>query len=133
MRFFNLNTFKEYSIIFWIVVITFLSFSTYSIYERSKIDNANQIKSTIKNIYLKKVINEITKNLEPRYTTFNYISKAGDTHQNIINKLNIKNAEKKKLLDVILKEKSLKVLKINQKFTFKFDELLENKSYRIQN
>ena len=127
MRFFNLNTFKEYSIIFWIVVITFLSFSTYSIYERSKIDNANQIKSTIKNIYLKKVINEITKNLEPRYTTFNYISKAGDTHQNIINKLNIKNAEKKKLLDVILKEKSLKILKINQKFTFKFDELLEDK------
>ncbi len=127
MRFFNLNTFKEYSIIFWIVVITFLSFSTYSIYERSKIDNANQIKSAIKNIYLKKVINEITKNLEPRYTTFNYISKAGDTHQNIINKLNIKKAEKKKLLDVILKEKSLKVLKINQKFTFKFDELLEDK------
>ena len=127
MRFFNLNTFKEYSIIFWIVVITFLSFSTYSIYERSKIDNANQIKSTIKNIYLKKVINEITKNLEPRYTTFNYISKAGDTHQIIINKLNLKKTEKKKLLDVILKEKSLKVLKINQKFTFKFDELLEDK------
>jgi len=127
MRFFNYNTFKEYSIIFWIVIITFLSFSTYSIYERSKVDDANQIKSTIKNIYLKKVINEITKNLEPRYTTFNYISKAGDTHQNIVNKLNIKKAEKKKLLDLILKEKSLKVLKINQKFTFKFDELLEDK------
>ena len=90
MRFFNLNTFKEYSIIFWIVVITFLSFSTSSNYERSKIDNANQIKSTIKNIYLKKVINEITNNLKLRYTTLNYISKAGDTHQSIINKLNIK-------------------------------------------
>ena len=127
MRFFNLNTYKEYSIIFWIVVITILSFSTYSIYERSKNNDTNQIKSTISNIYLKKVINEITNNLKPRYTTLNYISKAGDTHQSIINKLNIKKNEKRKLLDLILKEKSLKVLKINQKFTFKFDELLENK------
>ena len=127
MRFLNLNTYKEYSIIFWIVVITILSFSTYSIYERSKNNDTNQIKSTISNIYLKKVINEITNNLKPRYTTLNYISKAGDTHQSIINKLNIKKNEKRKLLDLILKEKSLKVLKINQKFTFKFDELLENK------
>ena len=127
MRFLNLNTFKEYSIIFWIIVITILSFSTYSIYKRSKVDDANQIKSTVNNIYLKKVINEITNNLEPRYTTLYYISKAGDTHQSIINKLSIKKAEKMKLLDTIFKEKSLKVLKINQKFTFKFDQLLENK------
>ena len=127
MKFFNINTYKEYSIILWIVVITILSFSTYSIYERSKNNDTNQIKSTISNIYLKKVINEITNNLKPRYTTLNYISKAGDTHQSIINKLNIKKNEKRKLLDLILKEKSLKVLKINQKFTFKFDELLENK------
>ncbi len=127
MKFFNINTYKEYSIILWIVVITILSFSTYSIYERSKNNDTNQIKSTISNIYLKKVVNEITNNLKPRYTTLNYISKAGDTHQSIINKLNIKESEKRKLLDTILREKSLKVLKINQKFTFKFDELLENK------
>ena len=50
MRFFNLNTYKEYSIIFWIVVITILSFSTYSIYDRSRVDDANQIKSTINKI-----------------------------------------------------------------------------------
>ena len=127
MKFLNTNNFKEYSIFVWIVLITILSIFAYSIYESNKDKKSEQIKSTLKNIYLKKVISEITNNLEPRYTSLNYISKSGDTYESIISKLNIKKFEKKKLLDTILKEKSLKILKINQKFIFKFDELLENK------
>ena len=127
MKFLNTNNFKEYSIFVWIVLITILSILAYSIYESNKDKKSEQIKSTLKNIYLKKVISEITNNLEPRYTSLNYISKSGDTYESIISKLNIKKFEKKKLLDTILKEKSLKILKINQKFIFKFDELLENK------
>ena len=127
MKFLNTNNFKEYSLFVWIVLITILSILVYSIYESNKDIKSEQIKSTLKNIYLKKLISEITNNLEPRYTSLNYISKSGDTYESIISKLNIKKFEKKKLLDTILKEKSLKILKINQKFIFKFDELLENK------
>ena len=37
--------------------------------------------------------------------------------------MKINKSEKKLILDTILNEKSLKILKINQKFTFKFDHL----------
>ena len=72
-------------------------------------------------------IKEITNNLNPRYTEKSYISKSGDTHQTIINKLDISKKEKTVLLSTIADEKSLKILKINQKFTFKFDNLSEQK------
>tara|TARA_B100002051_G_C16701341_1_gene621181 strand:+ start:213 stop:1388 length:1176 start_codon:yes stop_codon:yes gene_type:complete len=86
-----------------------------------------KINSSLDNTYLKKTIKEITKNLKPRYTYFEYSSKPGDNYQNIIDKLNISKKEKKKILDTILKEKKLKILNINQKFKFKLDNLLEEK------
>ena len=56
-----------------------------------------------------------------------YISKAGDTYESIVNKLEIEKKEKKIILKTILKEKSLKILKINQKFKFKYDNLSDLK------
>ena len=62
----------------------------------------------------------------------NYISKPGDTYQGIIEKLSIDNAEKKIILNTILNEKSLKVLRINQKFTFKYDNLSTEKILKFK-
>ena len=92
-----------------------------------------QIKSSLDNIYLIKTIKEITNSLQPRYTKYIYTSKSGDTYQSIINNLDIAKNEKKVIQDIILKEKSLKVLRINQKFTFKFDHLAKKKvkQYKI--
>ena len=127
MKFLKINTFKEYSVFFWLILITTLGVVISTIYSNNKEEEINQIKSSFENIYLKKTIKEITKNLEPRYEIINYISKAGDTHQNIINNLNVDKKEKKFLLETILKNKSLKILKVNQKFTFKLDNLNKKK------
>ena len=90
--------------------------------------------STLDNSYLNKTLKEITESLEPRFTTLNYTSNTGDTHQSIINSLKINKKEKKLLLDTISKEKSLKILRLNQKFIFKFDNLLNYKiiEFRIE-
>ena len=98
-----------------------------TIYSRNKLEQSELIKSTLDNIYLKKTIKEITTNLEPRFTKKIYVSKAGDTYQSIINDLNIGKTENQKILRTILEEKSLKILRINQKFTFKFDNLSDEK------
>ena len=97
------------------------------IYQNNKIEQTEQIKSALDNIYFQKIIKEITENLSPRYTNKTYVSTSGDTHQSIINKLNISKKEKNILLNTILNEKSLKILKINQKFSFKFDNLSDDK------
>ena len=127
MRFLKINTLKEYSIFFWMILISILGVIVFSIYSKNKQEQLELIIGSLDNIYLKKTIQEITKNLEPRYTKKNYISKSGDTYERIIDSLPINKREKKVILNSILNENSLKILKINQKFTFKFDNLSDEK------
>ncbi len=127
MKYFKIQVLKEYSIFFWLFFITAIIVFMYVIYANTKSEHSYQIQSSLNNIYLKKTIEEITNSLEPRYKSINYTSKQGDTYEGIINTLLIDNFEKKILLNTILNEKSLKVLKINQKFTFKFDNLSPKK------
>ena len=119
----KLNTFKEYSIFIWLIVVTLSGIFALTIYKNSRNDQLEQIKSSLNNIYLKKTIQEITKNLNPRYTNFIYISKSGDTYESIINNIDIEKDEKKLVIKTILAEKKLNILRINQKFKFKFDNL----------
>ncbi len=127
MKMFKLITLREYSIFFWVILISILGIFTSTIYSKNKEDQLKKIESSLDNIYLRKTLKEIAENLQPRFTTLDYTSVTGDTHQSIINLLDVDNKEKKLLLETILKEKSLKILKINQKFTFKFDNLLDQK------
>ena len=127
MKFLNYNSIKEYSIFFFLIILIIIGLIISSIYSNYKSQNLEKINSSLDNTYLKKTIKEITKNLKPRYTYFEYSSKPGDNYQNIIDKLNISKKEKKKILDTILKEKKLKILNINQKFKFKLDNILEEK------
>ena len=123
MKFFKLSNLTEYSILFWLTIVTIITTVSLNIYKTSKKDQVAQIQSSIENIYLKKTIKEITTSLKPRYKSLQYISKSGDTYQSIINKLEINETEKKILLKTILNEKTLKILRINQKFSLKLDNL----------
>ena len=127
MRIFKIETYKEYSIFFWIIFVSVLGIVASLFYSQNKVDQSTKIKSSLDNIYFQKTIKEITNNLNPRYTEKSYTSKSGDTYQTIINKLDVSNKEKAVLLSTITGEKSLKILKINQKFIFKFDNLSEQK------
>ena len=127
MKIFKIDINEERTIFFWIILISILGILTSVIYSNNRDNQSAQIQSSLDNIYLKKTIKEITKNLAPRYTNKTYISESGDTYQSIINKLNISKNEKKLLLDTILREKDLKILNINQKLKFKFDNLQRHK------
>ena len=127
MRYFTKNTLKEYSIFFWTILVSILAILIFIIYTKNKEEQTAKLFESLENIYLKKTIQEITKNLDPRFTSINYISKSGDTYENIVNDLKIGKNEKKLILNTILKEKDLKTLRTNQKFTFKFDKLSNQK------
>ena len=127
MKYFKISILREYSIFIWLLLIAFLGISIMSVYSSNKIEQNKKIKSIFENIYLKKTLIEISKNLKPRYTFLEYNSKAGDTYETIVNKLNVNKTEKKNLLSSILKEDDLKILRINQKFEFKIDNLNSRK------
>ena len=126
MRYFKFSVLKEYSIFFWLLLIVILGLSISSIYSNIKIEKKSKFNSTLDNTYLKKSIIELTNNLKPRYTIFEYLAKSGDTIQSVINKLKISREEKKIIINSILKQEELKIIKINQKFLFKIDNLDNN-------
>tara|TARA_B100000941_G_scaffold289127_1_gene267420 strand:+ start:271 stop:1380 length:1110 start_codon:yes stop_codon:yes gene_type:complete len=57
----------------------------------------------------------------PRYLTINYKIQKGDTYENIIDSIDIPNAEKKTFLENVKRVKEAKSLKVNQKIFFKID------------
>ena len=118
---------KENSIFVWIILIALIGIFASTFYKNSQHKQTQKIKSSLDNIYLKKTIQEITSNLNPRFISKEYVSKSGDTYENIIEDLEISKKEKKIILNRILKEKSLSILKINQKFTFKIDNMSDKK------
>ncbi len=119
--------YKEYSIFFWLILISLVGILVSTVNKNNRLKQTQNINDSLSNIYLKKTVKEITENLEPRYNSIEYISKSGDTYETIINKLNLNKNEKNLLLKTILNEKSLKILRINQKFYFKFDNLSDQK------
>ena len=127
MKLLKLDKFKEYYIFIWLVIISILGIIVFTIYLSNKSEQNLKVSSSLENIYLQKTISEITNNLKPRFTYFEYLSKPGDNFQVIVEKLNINKKERNKILSSIKKQKSLKVLRINQKFLFKLDNLSSDK------
>ena len=116
----------EFSFFFGLFSIIVIGIFILAIYLNSSNSKEDKFKAILENTYFKKTIKEITNSFQPRYYNFNYTSKTGDTYEGIISDLKINTNEKKLLIDAIL-GKSLKVLKINQKFSFKFDRLSSSK------
>ena len=116
MKKFKINDVKEYSLFFWLILLAIFGLIVLSIYSENNLKKEQKIESSLDNTYLKKTIKELTNYLKPRFTYIDYYSKSGDTYQGIISKLNISNEEKNKILKTLLKEKSVNILRINQKF-----------------
>ncbi len=134
MKKFKINDVKEFSLFFWLILLAIFGLIVLSIYSENNLKKEQKIESSLDNTYLKKTIKELTNYLKPRFTYIDYYSKSGDTYQGIISKLNISNEEKNKILKTLLKEKSLNILRINQKFSFKIDNLFNRQvvEFKIQ-
>ena len=64
-------------------------------YEQNKKNQTENLKKTIDNIFLNKIVKKITNELKPRYINIHHITKQGETYESIINNLDISKEEKK--------------------------------------
>ena len=76
--------------IVFLVIITII-ISTYFNYQK-KLDY-QKYNNFINNIYLKKTLNEIINNLEPRYKNYNHKIKSGETFDKILENYSIDKKE----------------------------------------
>ena len=104
--------------LFLLIVITILATNLYSFHKKNQI---NSLKKTLDNIYLKKSIITIIQSLKPRYQIINLQVESGETLQKILNKIDVTEVEKNKLLKKLSKFKFTNKLYKGQKISFKID------------
>ena len=80
-----------------LIIITVISTTFYNQSKKKIIDN---YKNTINNIYLKKTLNHIFNNLEPKYKVINHKIVSGETFQSILRQYQVKEEEINQQLNV---------------------------------
>ncbi len=74
------------------------------------------------NIYLKKTLNEIINNLEPRYKKYNHKIKSGETFDKILKEYSIDKKEIKYIKENLIKKVNINKLNTNQKIQIILDQ-----------
>jgi len=103
----------------FLIIITGISTTYYNYIKNSKIDNYN---SFIDNIYLKKTLNHIVNNLEPKYQKFNHKIKSGETFDKILNSFSIDKDEIIIIKKNLQKKVDLNKLNTRQSIKFSLDK-----------
>jgi len=109
---------KILGLIFLIIfTITIASLSGYQ-----KKLNSEQYNNFIDNVYLKKTLNEIINNLEPRYKKYNHKIKSGETFDKILNNYSVDKEEIQAIKENLTKKININKLKTNQKIQITIDQ-----------
>jgi murein DD-endopeptidase MepM/ murein hydrolase activator NlpD len=116
-----LFSFKNLKLLGLIFIIIFtIIISTLSNQQKKIIDN--QYNNFFDNVYLKKTLNEIINNLEPRYKKYNHKIKSGETFDKILSIYSIEKEEIIAIKESLSKKFNINKLNTNQKIEFILDK-----------
>ncbi len=113
---------KSLSHFIWLILLIIITILVTNFYETNRDSQYKNLIKTLNNFYFKKTLSKITSELEDRYLEFEYLVKEGDNYENIINRVDISKKERNLFLDIVKKNKKIKILKPNQKIYFKIDK-----------
>ena len=113
--------FKNLNILgFVFLTIITISISSYSNYQNKL--NGEKYNNFINNVYLKKTLNEIINNLEPRYKIYNHKIKSGETFDKILESYSIDKDEILAIKENLLKKININKLNTKQKIKIRLDQ-----------
>tara|TARA_B100001057_G_scaffold499027_1_gene608074 strand:- start:629 stop:1951 length:1323 start_codon:yes stop_codon:yes gene_type:complete len=117
----------------FLVIITIIS-TTY--YNNSKKRIYYNYKNIINNIYLKKTVNHLFNNLEPRFKIINHKVANGETFDNILNLYLVKDQEIEEIKKQLSNKINLNKLNVNHKIKFTLDQsnnLIKDFTFQVSN
>ena len=118
---FTKSFFKNLKILGLIFLIIFtIIIATLSNHQKNL--SSKKYNNFINNIYLKKTLNEIINNLEPRYKKYNHKIKSGETFDKILNSYSIDKEEINIIKENLLKKININKLNTNQKIQIILDQ-----------
>ena len=116
-----------------LIIVTIISTSFYN-YNKKII--YNNYKNTINNIYFKKTISHLFKNLEPKFKKINHEILKGETFDNILKQYSINEKEISSLKKKLSKKININQLKTNQRIQLIIDQknnLVKEFIFKISN
>ena len=126
---------KNIEIILLISLIIFTAIST-SLFNYKKIKDKNTYNNFVDNIYLKKTLNYVVDNLEPKYKKIKHKIKSGETFDKILESYSIEKSEILKIKKSLQKKTNLNKLNTKHVIQFSLDKTI-NKinefTYQVSN
>jgi murein DD-endopeptidase MepM/ murein hydrolase activator NlpD len=116
--FFLIKNSKIIGLIF--LVIFAITVALYSNFQKNL--SSKKYNNFIDNVYLKKTLNEIINNLEPRYKKYNHRIKSGETFDKILKDYSINKKEIIEIKESLLKKVNINKLNTNQKIQIVLDQ-----------
>ena len=118
----NFNKIIKNNLYFIILIsILFLAILATNYYTAVKSINEKNLINFLENSYLKKSVNLIANNLEPKFSYKSFKVEQGDTFEKIISNLKVPKSEKNAVINYLSKFKFINNLYKGQKITFKMD------------
>ena len=111
----NLRIIGLISLVIFAIIITL-----YSNYQKNSV--SIKYNNFIDNVYLKKTLNEVISNLEPKYKKYNHKIKSGETFDKILKEYSINKKEIIEIKESLLKKVNINKLNTNQKIQIVLDQ-----------
>ena len=105
-----------------LILLIILTIVIATLSNHQKTINKNQYNNFINNIYLKKTLNEIVNNLEPRFKKYNHKIQSGETFDKILSGYSIEKEEIIAIKESLLKKFNINKLNTNQKIQIILDQ-----------
>jgi len=117
-----LKLFSKNIEIFMLIAFISIIIITSAAFNYKKNLNSQRYNGFIDNIYLKKTLDEIINNLEPRFKKYNHKIKSGETFNNILESYSIDVGEINILKKNLIKKININKLNTNQKIQITIDQ-----------
>ena len=119
-----------------LIFLTFITILVSSYFNYQKKIEAQKFNNFLDNIYLKKTLNQMINNLQPRYIIYNHKIKSGETFDKILENYPISKEEIIAVKENLSKKININKLKTNQKIQITLDQTdnkIKNLIFEISN
>ena len=116
------NKVKKNLEIFGLIILIFITATSTSYFNYKKSLSSKTYNNFIDNIYLKKTLNHIVENLEPKYKKVKHKIKNGETFDKILENYSIEKSEIYKIKNSLKKKVNLNKLNTKQVIQFSLDK-----------